>query len=60
MSSRVLRNVDFVVAQEEEQSKIREEEEKNWEMAMSGNLSGPRRAAIGAAQSVAEVAKTAS
>lgn len=30
-------------AREEEQTKVREEEEKNWRQAMSGELSGPRR-----------------
>ena len=48
----------FPTEQEEEQAKIREEEEKNWEKALSGVLSGRRRAAIGAAQNVSEVAKT--
>ena len=31
------------VAREEEQMKVREEEEKNWQQAMSGELSGPRK-----------------
>lgn len=40
---------------EEEQQKLRQEEESNWEKAMSGELSGRRKAAIGAAESVSEV-----
>ena len=34
-------------AREEEQTKVREEEEKNWKQAMSGELSGPRRCVYG-------------
>lgn len=41
-------------AREEEQVKLRQEEESNWEKAMSGELSGRRKAAIGAAESVSE------
>jgi hypothetical protein len=44
-------------AREEEQVKVREEEEKNWQQAMSGELSGPRKAALGAAEGVSEVIK---
>ncbi|CAI8034138.1 Cat eye syndrome critical region protein 2 homolog [Geodia barretti] len=44
-------------AREEEQMKVREEEEKNWQQAMSGELSGPRKAALGAAEGVSEVIK---
>ncbi len=40
---------------EEEQQKLRQEEESNWEKAMSGELSGRRKAAIGAAENVSEV-----
>ena len=29
--------------------KVRKQEEEKWEMALSGELSGPRKAAIGAA-----------
>lgn len=45
-------------AQEEEQTKQREEEDKHWTKALSGELSGPRKAAIGAAQNVTEVVNT--
>jgi hypothetical protein len=41
-------------AKEEEQAKQRQEEEKNWSLAMSGELSGPRQAALGAVQGVVE------
>ena len=41
-------------AKEEEQIKQRQEEEKNWSLAMSGELSGPRQAALGAVQGVVE------
>lgn len=41
-------------AKEEAQQKLREEEEENWEKALSGELSGRRRAAIGAAENVSE------
>ena len=41
-------------AKEEEQTKQRQEEEKNWSLAMSGELSGPRQAALGAVQGVVE------
>ena len=44
---------------EEEQQKLRQEEENNWEKAMSGELSGRRKAAIGAAESVSEVQRIA-
>ena len=44
---------------EEEQQKLRQEEESNWEKAMSGELSGRRKAAIGAAESVSEVQRMA-
>lgn len=41
-------------AKEEEQAKQRQEEEKNWSLAMSGELSGPRQAALGAVQGVVD------
>ena len=41
-------------AKEEQQTKQRQEEEKNWTLAMSGELSGPRQAALGAVQGVVE------
>ena len=44
---------------EEQQQKLRQEEESNWEKAMSGELSGRRKAAIGAAENVSEVQKIA-
>ena len=47
-----------LAAQEEEQTKQREEEDKHWTKALSGELSGPRKAAIGAAQNVTEVVNT--
>lgn len=37
---------------EEEQERVRKEEEENWSKALSGELSGPRPAALGAAESV--------
>ena len=42
-------------AREEQQVKQRMEEETNWEKAMSGELKGRRKAAIGAAENVSEV-----
>ena len=42
-------------AREEQQAKQREAEEENWEKAMSGELTGRRKAAIGASKSVSEV-----
>lgn len=42
-------------AREEQQEKQRMEEETNWEKAMSGELKGRRKAAIGAAENVSEV-----
>jgi hypothetical protein len=42
-------------AREELQEKQRLEEENNWEKAMSGELKGRRKAAIGAAENVTEV-----
>ena len=42
-------------AREEQQQKLRQEEESNWEKAMSGELKGRRKAAIGAAENVSEV-----
>ncbi len=42
-------------AREEEQSRVRMEEDEVWSKAMSGELSGPRRAALGAAEGVSEV-----
>ena len=33
---------------------MRQDEEKNWTLALSGELSGPRRAAIGAVKGVVE------
>lgn len=39
---------------EEQQQRIRSEEDENWSKALSGELSGPRRAAIGAAEQVSE------
>ena len=39
---------------EEEQTKQRQEEEKNWNLALSGELSGPRQAALGAVQGVVQ------
>lgn len=42
-------------AREELQQKQRMEEESNWEKAMSGELKGRRKAAIGAAENVSEV-----
>ena len=44
---------------EEQQEKQRLEEEGNWEKAMSGELSGRRKAAIGAAENVSEVQRLA-
>lgn len=44
---------------EEQQEKQRMEEETNWEKAMSGELSGRRKAAIGAAENVSEVQRLA-
>lgn len=44
---------------EEQQEKLRIEEESNWEKAMSGELSGRRKAAIGAAENVSEVQRLA-
>lgn len=44
---------------EEQQQKQRIEEETNWEKAMSGELSGRRKAAIGAAENVSEVQRMA-
>ena len=41
-------------AKEEAQQKQREEEDENWEKALSGELSGRRKAAIGAAENVSE------
>ena len=46
-------------AREEQQVKQRMEEESNWEKAMSGELSGRRKAAIGAAENVSEVQRLA-
>ena len=46
-------------AREEQQEKQRQEEENNWEKAMSGELSGRRKAAIGAAENVSEVQRMA-
>ena len=46
-------------AREEQQQKQRMEEESNWEKAMSGELSGRRKAAIGAAENVSEVQRLA-
>lgn len=39
---------------QEEQARVRREEEENWEKALSGELSGPRKAAIGAAEGVSD------
>lgn len=36
--------------------KVRKQEEEKWEMALSGELSGPRKAAIGAQENAATVA----
>ncbi len=44
---------------EEQQQKQRLEEESNWEKAMSGELKGRRKAAIGAAENVSEVQRLA-
>ena len=41
-------------AKEEKQKEQRMEEEENWSKALSGELSGPRRAALGAVQGVAQ------
>ena len=46
-------------AREAQQEKLRMEEEDNWEKAMSGELSGRRKAAIGAAENVSEVQRLA-
>ncbi len=46
-------------AREEQQQQLRIEEENNWEKAMSGELSGRRKAAIGAAENVSEVQRMA-
>ena len=43
---------------EEEQERVRKEEEENWSKALSGELSGPRAAALGAAESVSANAET--
>ena len=40
---------------EEQQAKQREEEDEHWNKAMSGELSGPRKAALATAESVSEV-----
>ena len=40
---------------QEEQARVRKEEEENWEKALSGELSGPRKAALGAAEGVSDV-----
>ena len=40
---------------QEEQAKNRMEEEENWKKALSGEISGPRKAAIGAAEGVSDV-----
>lgn len=42
-------------AKEEQQAKQREAEEENWEKAMSGELTGRRKAAIVSAKSVSTV-----
>ncbi len=42
-------------AREEEQVRVRQEEEEVWSKALSGELSGPRKAAIGAAENVTGV-----
>lgn len=42
-------------AREQQQVKQRMEEDDNWEKAMSGELKGRRKAAIGAAENVSEV-----
>ena len=39
---------------QEEQARVRKEEEQNWEKALSGELSGPRKAALGAAEGVSD------
>ena len=39
---------------QEEQARVRREEEENWEKALSGELSGRRKAAIGAAEGVSD------
>lgn len=39
---------------QEEQARVRREEEENWEKALSGELSGPRKAALGAAEGVSD------
>ncbi len=39
-------------AREEKQQQQRQKEEQNWSLALSGELSGPRKAAIGAVQGV--------
>ena len=39
---------------EAEQERVRQEEEDNWSKALSGELVGRRRAAIGAAENVSE------
>ena len=36
--------------------KVRKQEEEKWEMALSGELSGPRKAAIGAQENATAVA----
>lgn len=41
-------------AKEEKQQQLRQKEEQNWSLALSGELSGPRRAAIGAVQGVVQ------
>ena len=40
----------FPIAREEEQARNRQAEEENWSKALTGELSGRRKAAIGAAQ----------
>lgn len=41
-------------ARKEEQEKQRQQEEENWSRALSGELSGPRKAALGAVQGVVQ------
>ena len=42
----------YIIAREEKQQIQRQDEEKNWSLALSGALSGPRQAAIGAVKGV--------
>ena len=46
-------------AREEEQAHLRQQEEENWSKALSGELSGPRKAAVSGQEKVIETQKLA-